>query len=612
MKKTYFLKTLFAAACLLVGVNAWADDVASHNFDSETTPFVISDAARLSASYALQSGSETDKYVKYSCGNMNAVAFAYYDFSSSVSDAATVTIDFDFLIPVVAGHELISIADANVHTASGAGFTGKSNTGYGPTGAIFNLGCFRGGGNNKFAINSAQTDLAGLGAWCHANVVVDNSEKKVSYTITKDDATLASAENVNFLNNSANRCSQIDLYIGTNASGNGIQIDNLVITKTVSEANHNYVINAMVGTTKLQELASGIANENASYSVSVPKVISKDGKYYVLNSGQAGMTMCLAEYTMGTEDVTKEIQYTLDESIIYFKECETIQQSYELPTASGGYACGYYANPQVVTITESGFYELETNITGRDSNSSLEVYTADGTEAVAAFAKNCGTGVKTLEFFASGNMRVGGPYYNDKFNNSKSVDYILVRKIITNVSKSITSVGYATYCSNYALDFSGVAGLSAYIAKVDESKNVTFDEVTTIPANTGVLLKGDEGNYNIPVLASADAIENNAFIGVTEATEEAAGIFVLMATPELGFYKTTSAFTVGANTAYLPASAAAEGRSFIWFDEGGTTAIQGLAVKNLNAGEIYTLGGQRVAKPTKGLYIQNGKKVIIK
>lgn len=139
MKQKHLLKSLLVAAGLCVGASAWADDVASYDFNDQTSPFVISDGARLSASYALQS--ESDYYAKYSCGNMNGVAFAYYDFTSSVSDAETVTVDFDFYIVNVAGHALISIADASSHTASGGGFTAKSNTGYGTTGAIFRVSC---------------------------------------------------------------------------------------------------------------------------------------------------------------------------------------------------------------------------------------------------------------------------------------------------------------------------------------------------------------------------------------------------------------------------------------------------------------------------------------
>lgn len=183
MKKlSIFLKTLLVAVGIGVGSSAWADDVASHDFNSSTTPFKISDSNRISASYALQDDSANDYYVKYSCTNMNAVAFAYYDFASSVSDAESVTIGFDFNIKKVSGHGLISIADADFHTRDKAGFSSKSNTGYGSNGAIFNLGCWRADDSNNFAINSTKrTDLTAncLDAWCHANVVINNATKKL-------------------------------------------------------------------------------------------------------------------------------------------------------------------------------------------------------------------------------------------------------------------------------------------------------------------------------------------------------------------------------------------------------------------------------------------------
>ena len=46
----------------------------------------------------------------------------------------------------------------------------------------------------------------------------------------------------------------------------------------------------------------------------------------------------------------------------------------------------------------------------------------------------------------------------------------------------------------------------------------------------------------------------------------------------------------------------------------GTTDIQTLDVERgkTNDRTIYNMNGQRVAQPTKGLYIVNGKKVVIK
>ena len=183
------------------------------------------------------------------------------------------------------------------------------------------------------------------------------------------------------------------------------------------------------------------------------------------------------------------------------------------------------------------------------------------------------------------------------------------------VSVTVTDTGWATYCSEYALDFTNVTGLTAYTASVDGTA-VKFTKVTgKVPANTGLLVGGT--TTNVPVCASADPVEN-LLEGVTEETvKDAESIYVLMKGAKgLGFYKNTNAFTVRANSAYLPATSVpgAKSRSFISFDD-ETTGIEAInsnpeTVKE-NAREYYNLNGQRVTTPTKGLYIVNGKKVII-
>ena len=188
-----------------------------------------------------------------------------------------------------------------------------------------------------------------------------------------------------------------------------------------------------------------------------------------------------------------------------------------------------------------------------------------------------------------------------------------VTAVPSTVSKTITAAGYATYCSPYALDFSE-SGLKAYIANLDGS-TVKFTEVTSVPAKTGVLLKGSEGDHTIKTTTGGPlgAIQN-LLVGVLEDTKVPAGSFVLLKTDEygVGFYKTTAeSFTVGANTAYIPAITSA--RTFIGFDfDNTTTAIEGVASEKANSGEIYNLQGQRVTKTTKGLYVVNGKKVMVK
>ena len=75
----------------------------------------------------------------------------------------------------------------------------------------------------------------------------------------------------------------------------------------------------------------------------------------------------------------------------------------------------------------------------------------------------------------------------------------------------------------------------------------------------------------------------------------------------LGFYKLQSDGTIAANKAYLTTAAGA--REFFLFDE--ATGIESIDHSPLTIDHsVYDLQGRRVAQPTKGLYIVNGKKVI--
>ena len=175
--------------------------------------------------------------------------------------------------------------------------------------------------------------------------------------------------------------------------------------------------------------------------------------------------------------------------------------------------------------------------------------------------------------------------------------------------KEITDAKYATIYAPYDLNFDGT-GVTAYVAELSGT-TVEFNKVTSAPANTGLLLSADEGTYKLPMEVSSTDVSNNALLGVTENTEIAAGIYVLMNTNnKVGFYKTKNTFTVGAYTAYLPAIPGST-RDFIGFGNDETTGIEAISSKTMN-GEVYNLQGQRVNKAQKGLYIVNGKKVVLK
>ena len=82
----------------------------------------------------------------------------------------------------------------------------------------------------------------------------------------------------------------------------------------------------------------------------------------------------------------------------------------------------------------------------------------------------------------------------------------------------------------------------------------------------------------------------------------------------VGFYQNSKPFTLGANTAYLPVGFdGVSAPTFYSLFDGDVTGISATLVNSekMNS-EIYNLAGQRVAAPTKGLYIVNGKKMVLK
>ena len=189
----------------------------------------------------------------------------------------------------------------------------------------------------------------------------------------------------------------------------------------------------------------------------------------------------------------------------------------------------------------------------------------------------------------------------------KNLDEFNVEKEV-----AISAAGWATYSSSNALDFTGVTALTAYTATMDGSV-VKFNKVTgKVPANTGLLVRGETAN--VPVCASAEAV-SNLLVGVpAETVKDAGTIFVLMkGSKGIGFYKNTNAFTLRANSAYLPAEAVegSTARAFIALDD-ETTGIADVKAVKEDAEGMFDLQGRKIAKPAKGLYIVNGKKVVVK
>lgn len=188
-------------------------------------------------------------------------------------------------------------------------------------------------------------------------------------------------------------------------------------------------------------------------------------------------------------------------------------------------------------------------------------------------------------------------------------------------SVTIGSTGWATFSNASATDFTGLAGVvDAYQVTGNSGSAITKDVVTTAAAaGTGLLLNAAAGTYAIPLVASGTDLSatNKLKAVLTGETVSAAASgftnFVLAGGSGTAVFKSVTGnntANVGAGKAYLQLA----GSTFapqLFFDA-DVTGIGAVKSINKEDGAYYNLAGQRVAQPQKGLYIVNGKKVIIK
>ena len=181
-------------------------------------------------------------------------------------------------------------------------------------------------------------------------------------------------------------------------------------------------------------------------------------------------------------------------------------------------------------------------------------------------------------------------------------------------------VGETTYATFYAPNAVTIPeNVEAFAVTAINNGWVTLTKIeNTIPANTGVILKAAEaGVYNFAITEAVEAVEN-LLKGTVVATMVDGPAYVLGNDSEtgIGFYNaklTDNKFLNNGYKAYLRvADGASLTAAFYGFNWEGTTAIENLEVEN-EVKVIYDLTGRKVETiSAPGIYIVNGKKVLVK
>lgn len=295
---------------------------------------------------------------------------------------------------------------------------------------------------------------------------------------------------------------------------------------------------------------------DANVTAAVSDGGANTGKYYLSNNSwrfYANESAVLSISTTSGELTSITITYT-GNKLTYNGNDVTSGTSVSVSGESAQFAVsGSSSNTQVTAISVS--YTISSSMTYYTSTPSVSLTTNEG---------------ETGEFWAT--------YYNNDYN--------------VKVVSEETQV--------FKVNLSGSA--------------ITMTEIADgiVTKGQGVVLKSNSNSISMTVNASAsdDNYDGNSLQGTMTAIANPGNAYVLnKKSAGIGFYKLKAEGTIGANKAYLVYNGT-ETREFLL--SGEATGIDNVSVSNCGNGEVYDLQGRRVSQPTKGLYIVNGKKVVIK
>lgn len=251
---------------------------------------------------------------------------------------------------------------------------------------------------------------------------------------------------------------------------------------------------------------------------------------------------------------------------------------------------------------------------GFGSNNGIRTATiADAPKGSMAKYNVCGWG--NIELYKYVDYNKGGelPYTIEKSTYTvRSVELYLPATETVSVSEA----GFATYATTNNVVVPEDENVKVMTVKVNAAGTaIELNEVkagTVIPAKTGILVKADQGNHNFVVTSDkGEALATNDLKAATaDETSDGTKFFALTKIGDkVGFALVEKNIVIPAGKAYLEVTKST-GAKFFGLD-GEATGIN--SVKTAKAdGAYYTLEGVKTTKPVKGLYIHNGKKIVVK
>ena len=327
--------------------------------------------------------------------------------------------------------------------------------------------------------------------------------------------------------------------------------------------------------------------------------------------------------TAQAQNETYNVSYTAYDGVAYFVEVEDVVSA----TAYGSWNCsngsavrGFTDAKSIFTVPVTGVYDITYAACNNNVNYDMAVTLSKNETEIATKSDLKSVSINKIrtEGIVSNNnvsLASGDVLKLTPSTTNGILDYMLIE--LKSVPATISAAGWATLYTPYALDFSTLSTeIEAYTATLS-STTVTLNKVDNVPANTGVVLKkiGGTGSYDIPVIASSSTPKGDLTGNASADTPYDAGTnryyLALNGESKAQFKKLTSG-SIAAGKAFLETAVTAPVLNVVFGDDNMTGIADVRSKMEDVRGDIFDLQGRKVAQPTKGLYIQNGRKVILK
>lgn len=399
----------------------------------------------------------------------------------------------------------------------------------------------------------------------------------------------------------------------------GITASGSTYTLTYREAaTYNYSVTGKVDDVVIKEFAKGHNFEGETVSSPYLRYVEKDGVWYEAKRGTSVYYKASAVLNADNQELVISYKKADINNVAYFKEAEEIEgltvstnQNADNRCSNAAGAYNSSETPVVVTTLPAGTYQLTIGLWGGKDTQNFKLNDGGKEPWTIPFTGSFQDVSKELVLEAETEISIP----KSDAANGRCLDYVLVQKTAEPVA--VSAIKFATYVPT--CNVVAPADVKVYTAKVNEAKSaVVLTEVpagSVIAKGTPVLVGAEAGSYTFKASAGgAASFENNDLKAATADTKgDGSTIYALVEQDgKAVFAPLKEGVAVSLGHAYLELPAASATRFYSIQFGGETTGINEVNAAAKADGAYYTLQGVKTSKAAKGVYIHNGKKVVIK